>query len=45
MQLCDIVEGASMRYGTENYGSIANDPDFLQRLFDGVNPWFQLSVY
>jgi len=35
-QLCDIVEGTSIRYGIENHGSITNDPDFLQRLFDGV---------
>lgn len=35
-QLSDIVEGTSIRYGIENHGSITNDPDFLQRLFDGV---------
>jgi sugar phosphate isomerase/epimerase len=35
-QLCDIVEGTSIRYGIENHGSITNDPDFLQKLFDGV---------
>ena len=35
-RLCDIVEGTSIRYGIENHGSITNDPDFLQRLFDGV---------
>jgi len=35
-QLCDIVEGTSIRYGIENHGGITNDPDFLQRLFDGV---------
>ena len=35
-QLCNIVEGTSIRYGIENHGSITNDPDFLQRLFDGV---------
>jgi len=36
-QLCDIVKGTSIRYGIENHGSITNDPDFLQRLFDGVD--------
>lgn len=35
-QLCDIVEGTSVRYGIENHGSITNDPEFLQKLFDGV---------
>ena len=35
-QLCDIVEGKSIRYGIENHGSITNDPAFLERLFDGV---------
>lgn len=35
-QLCDIVEGTSIRYGIENHGSITNDPEFLQKLFDGV---------
>jgi len=35
-QLCDIVEGTSVRYGIENHGSITNDPAFLERLFDGV---------
>jgi sugar phosphate isomerase/epimerase len=35
-QLCEIVEGTSIRYGIENHGSITNDPEFLQKLFDGV---------
>jgi len=35
-QLCDIVEGTTIRYGIENHGSITNDPKFLQKLFDGV---------
>lgn len=35
-QLCDIVEGTPVRYGIENHGSITNDPEFLQKLFDGV---------
>ena len=35
-QLCDIVEGTTIRYGIENHGSITNDPEFLQKLFDGV---------
>ena len=35
-QLCEIVEGTSVRYGIENHGNITNDPVFLQQLFDGV---------
>jgi sugar phosphate isomerase/epimerase len=35
-QLCEVVEGTSVRYGIENHGSITNDPEFLQALFDGV---------
>jgi sugar phosphate isomerase/epimerase len=35
-QLCEVVEGTSVRYGIENHGSITNDPKFLQKLFDGV---------
>lgn len=35
-QLCDIAEGKAVRYGIENHGSITNDPEFLQQLFDGV---------
>ena len=35
-QLCDIVEGTSIRYGIENHGSITNDPEFLRGLFEGV---------
>ena len=36
-QLCDIVEDTSIRYGIENHGSITNDPDFLEQLFEGVS--------
>lgn len=35
-QLCEVVEGTSVRYGIENHGSITNDPEFLQKLFEGV---------
>ena len=35
-QLCDIVEGTSIRYGIENHGNTTNDPVFLEQLFDGV---------
>jgi sugar phosphate isomerase/epimerase len=35
-QLCDIVEGTSVRYGIENHGNTTNDPEFLEKLFDGV---------
>jgi sugar phosphate isomerase/epimerase len=35
-KLCEIVEGTRMNYGIENHGSITNDPEFLQQLFDGV---------
>jgi sugar phosphate isomerase/epimerase len=36
-QLCDLVEGTPVRYGIENHGNTTNDPEFLERLFDGVN--------
>lgn len=35
-KLCEIVEGTRINYGIENHGSITNDPEFLQQLFDGV---------
>ncbi len=34
--MCAIAEGAPIRYGVENHGTITNDPDFLEKLFDGV---------
>ncbi|UCC96340.1 MAG: sugar phosphate isomerase/epimerase [Phycisphaerales bacterium] len=36
-QLCDIAEGTSVCYGIENHGSVTNDPEFLQKLFDAVD--------
>jgi len=35
-ELCRLVEGGPVRYGIENHGNTTNDPDFLERLFDGV---------
>jgi len=35
-KLCEIVEGTQIRYGIENHGSVTNDPEFLEQLFDGV---------
>jgi sugar phosphate isomerase/epimerase len=35
-QLCEAVQGTSVRLGIENHGRFTNDPAFLQRLFDGV---------
>ena len=35
-QLCELVEGTPVRFGVENHSTIANDPDFLGKLFDGV---------
>jgi sugar phosphate isomerase/epimerase len=35
-RMCQIAEGTSIRYGVENHGKITNDPQFLEKLFDGV---------
>ena len=35
-RLCAIAEGTSVRFGVENHGTITNDPQFLEKLFDGV---------
>ena len=35
-QLCAIAEGTPIRYGVENHGKITNNPQFLEKLFDGV---------
>jgi sugar phosphate isomerase/epimerase len=35
-KLCEIAEGTQVHYGIENHGSITNNPDFLDKLFDGV---------
>ena len=36
-ELCKLVKGTKIRYAIENHGSVTNDPEFLERLFDGVN--------
>jgi len=35
-KLCEIIEGTQIRYGIENHGSVTNNPEFLEQLFDGV---------
>lgn len=35
-QLCDLADGTPVRFGIENHGRVTNDPQFLERLFDGV---------
>ncbi|HWH69669.1 MAG TPA: TIM barrel protein, partial [Candidatus Sulfotelmatobacter sp.] len=35
-RLCALAEGTSVRFGVENHGKITNDPQFLEKLFDGV---------
>ena len=35
-QLCEIVEGTGVRLGIENHGNTTNNPEFLEKLFDGV---------
>jgi len=35
-RLCAVAEGTPVRFGIENHGKITNDPEFLDRLFDGV---------
>ena len=35
-RLCALAEGTPIRYGVENHGKITNDPEFLEKLFDGV---------
>lgn len=35
-RLCALAEDSPIRYGVENHGKITNDPQFLDRLFDGV---------
>ena len=35
-ELVEIVQGTDIRYGIENHGSTTNDPEFLDKLFDGV---------
>lgn len=35
-QICELVKDTPIRYGIENHGNTTNDPDFLDKLFDGV---------
>ena len=35
-RLCAIAEGTPIRFGVENHGKITNNPQFLEKLFDGV---------
>jgi sugar phosphate isomerase/epimerase len=35
-QLCETAEGTPVRFGIENHGRVTNDPQFLDKLFDGV---------
>ncbi|HEY5912848.1 MAG TPA: sugar phosphate isomerase/epimerase family protein [Verrucomicrobiae bacterium] len=35
-RLCEIAEGTPIRYGIENHGKVTNNPEFLERLFEGV---------
>ena len=35
-RLCAIAAGTPIRFGVENHGQITNDPQFLEKLFDGV---------
>jgi len=36
-QLVEIVADTPVRFGVENHGKLTNDPDFLEKLFNGVN--------
>jgi sugar phosphate isomerase/epimerase len=35
-RMCEIAEGTPIRFGVENHGKITNDPQFLEKLFNGV---------
>ena len=35
-QMCQIADGTPVRYGVENHGKLTNNPEFLEKLFDGV---------
>jgi len=35
-RLCEIAEGTPVRFGVENHGNITNNPQFLEKLFNGV---------
>jgi len=36
-RLCEITVGTEVRYGVENHGHVTNKPEFLDKLFTGVN--------
>jgi sugar phosphate isomerase/epimerase len=35
-RLCAIAQDTPVRFGVENHGNITNNPEFLEKLFDGV---------
>jgi sugar phosphate isomerase/epimerase len=35
-RLCEIAQGTPVRFGVENHGKVTNNPEFLEKLFDGV---------
>jgi sugar phosphate isomerase/epimerase len=35
-RLCAIAQGTPVRFGVENHGNITNNPEFLEKLFEGV---------
>lgn len=35
-KLCEIAKETQIHYGIENHGNTTNDPDFLNKLFEGV---------
>ena len=35
-RLCEIAEGTPIRFGVENHGLIMNNPEVLEKLFNGV---------
>jgi sugar phosphate isomerase/epimerase len=35
-RMCEVALGTPVRYGVENHSTTANDPAFLDKLFDGV---------
>jgi len=35
-QMCALADGTPVRFGIENHGHVTNDPQFLEKLFDGT---------
>jgi sugar phosphate isomerase/epimerase len=35
-RMCEVAQGVPVKYGVENHSTTANDPAFLEKLFDGV---------